>query len=90
MGISLTSTLKAYERVRPNLRLKLSARGRRVCRNAQWKAIFLVCGAGGPQLKRNPLGSMAHLKCGARQARFWRPHSSFQPGATTVSFGVAQ
>jgi hypothetical protein len=38
------------------MRLKLSARRRRVGRNAQWRPFDLACGAGGPQLERNSLG----------------------------------
>jgi hypothetical protein len=48
----------------PNQRLKLSARGRHVCRKAQGEAIYLVCGARRPQLKRNPLG--LHATVGVR------------------------
>ena len=39
----------------PNMRFKLSARWRRFWWNAKWKSSFHLCGAGGPQLKRNPL-----------------------------------
>jgi hypothetical protein len=39
-----------------NHRLKLSARRAPLDAECPMEAIYLVCGAGGPQLKRNPLG----------------------------------
>jgi len=44
------------DKLLPNQRLKLSARGAPPLSECPVEAIFLVCGAGRPQLKRDPLG----------------------------------
>ena len=42
--------------LQPNMRLKLSARGRRLCRKAQWRPSFLSAAPAGRSLSANPLG----------------------------------
>jgi hypothetical protein len=45
----------------PNQRLKLSARGRHALSDCPVEALYLVCGARRPQLKRDPLGSSTQM-----------------------------